>query len=91
MYVWYVVKSLNSFSLFMQTDSRNLVKTEYVTGVWEALRVEEVNYLYSSSYTWYYYFFNLRNSPKWARSSSFTRFLDHTQRRATVGRTPLDE
>jgi hypothetical protein len=23
--------------------------------------------------------------------ASFTRFLDHTQRRATVGRTPLDE
>ena len=23
--------------------------------------------------------------------SSFSRFLDHTQRRATVGRTPLDE
>ena len=26
-----------------------------------------------------------------ARASSFTRFTDHTQRRATVGRTPLDE
>ena len=26
-----------------------------------------------------------------ALSSSRTRFLDHTQRRATVGRTPLDE
>ena len=23
--------------------------------------------------------------------TSFTRFLDHTQRRTTVGRTPLDE
>jgi hypothetical protein len=32
-----------------------------------------------------------RHSPKWARPSSFTRFLDHTQRRKTVGRTPLDE
>jgi len=31
------------------------------------------------------------NSPHWARASSFTRFLDHTQRRTTVGRTPLDE
>jgi len=30
-------------------------------------------------------------APQWARSSSFTRFLDHTQRRTTVGRTPLDE
>jgi hypothetical protein len=26
-----------------------------------------------------------------AMASSSTRFLDHTQRRATVGRTPLDE
>jgi hypothetical protein len=32
-----------------------------------------------------------RKSPHWARASSFTRFLDHTQRRTTVGRTPLDE
>ena len=30
-------------------------------------------------------------SPQWARASSFLRFLDHTQRRTTVGRTPLDE
>jgi len=32
-----------------------------------------------------------RDSPQWARASSFTRFLDHTQRRTTVSRTPLDE
>ena len=31
------------------------------------------------------------DSPQWARASSFKRFLGHTQRRATVGRTPLDE
>jgi len=31
-----------------------------------------------------------RNSPQLARSSSFTRFLDLTQRRTTIGRTPLD-
>ena len=36
-------------------------------------------------------FFFWRDSPKWARASSFTRFLDHTQRRTTVSRTPLDE
>ena len=29
--------------------------------------------------------------PQWARASSFTRLLDHTQRRTTVGKTPLDE
>ena len=32
-----------------------------------------------------------RNSPQWPRASSFTKFLDHTQRSTTVGRTPLDE
>ena len=30
-------------------------------------------------------------APQWARASSFTKFLDHTQRRTIVGRTPLDE
>jgi len=29
--------------------------------------------------------------PKWAKASSFKRFLDHTQRRSTVGRTTLNE
>ena len=28
---------------------------------------------------------------QWALASSLTRFLDHTQRRATAGRTPLNE
>jgi hypothetical protein len=32
-----------------------------------------------------------RNSPQWSRVSAFTRFLDHTQRHTTVGRTPPDE
>jgi hypothetical protein len=36
-------------------------------------------------------FFFWRHSPQWVRASSFTRFIDHTQRRSTVGRTPLDE
>jgi len=27
----------------------------------------------------------------WAMASSFLRFLDHTQRSATVGRIPLDQ
>jgi len=30
-------------------------------------------------------------APQGAKAYSFTRFLDHTQRRARVGRTPLDE
>ena len=37
------------------------------------------------------FFFIWRDSPQWVTASSFTRFLDHTQRRSTVGRNPLDE
>jgi hypothetical protein len=32
-----------------------------------------------------------RDSPQWARASPYPRFLDHTQRSTTVGRTPVDE
>jgi len=32
-----------------------------------------------------------RCGPTQAMAYSFLRFLDHTQRRVTVGRTPLDE
>jgi len=37
------------------------------------------------------YFGTTAPPPQCARASSFTRFLDHIQRRTTVGRTPLDE
>jgi len=36
-------------------------------------------------------FFLWRCDPTPVMASSFLRFLDHTQRRTTVGRTPLDE
>ena len=36
-------------------------------------------------------FFSWRCGPTRAMASSVTRFLDHTKRRTTVGRTPLDE
>ena len=36
-------------------------------------------------------FFFWHNTPQWARANSFTRLPDHTQRRTTVGRTPLNE
>jgi hypothetical protein len=38
-----------------------------------------------------YFFFIWRCGPTRVMVSSFTRFLDHTQRRATDGGTPLDE
>jgi len=37
------------------------------------------------------FFFLWRFGPTRAMASSFLRFLDHTQPRATIGRTPLDE
>jgi hypothetical protein len=43
----------------------------------------------SKIYTFLVYFW--RDSPQWATAFSFTKFLDHTQRRTTVGKTPLDE
>jgi hypothetical protein len=39
----------------------------------------------------YLYIFFGATTPQWGRASSFARFLDHTQRRTTVGRTPLNE
>jgi len=45
-----------------------------------------------SNHTALYFFFSFfwHNGPQWAMACSFTRFLHHTQRRTTVGRTPLD-
>jgi len=44
----------------------------------------------------FFFFWRTRFPPpppltKWARAPSFTRFLDHKQRRTTVGRTALDD
>ena len=41
-------------------------------------------------YHWCSFIFD-GTAPQWARASSFPRFLDLTQPRTTVGRTPLDE
>jgi len=37
------------------------------------------------------FFLLWRCDPTWVMASSFLRFLDHTQRRTTFSRTPLDE
>jgi hypothetical protein len=39
---------------------------------------------------WFFRGFFGATAPQWATASSFTRFLDHIQRRTTIGRTPLD-
>jgi len=38
-----------------------------------------------------YDFLPWHNSPNWPKVSSLSRIHDHTQRRTTLGRTPLDE
>ena len=38
-----------------------------------------------------YYFPVALAAQSWAMAPSILMFLDHTQRRTTVGRTPLDE
>ena len=56
------------------------LKLKQSAGKWRVLC--NISGLFASSW---------RDSPQWARASSLTKFLDHTQRRITVGRTPLDE
>ena len=53
---------------------------------------EGVVYSFSHTALWSVFFsFLWRFGPSLSTVSSFLRFLDHTQRCATVGRTPLDE
>ena len=52
----------------------------------------ELIYIYQLPGRFFFFCFCFwRNSPQWARASSFTRFLDHTRRSTTIGRTLLDE
>jgi len=61
--------------------------------LWHRTIAVLINHLHAYLHLWQTLFFSFwRDSPKWARASSFTRFLAHTQqRRTTVGRTPLVE
>jgi len=52
-------------------------------------RPSHCTWLYYSNNTWFFLLW--RCDPTLVMASSFLRFLDHTQRRTTVGRTPLDE
>jgi hypothetical protein len=61
---------------------------------WPVKRVKLtcVTFFRSTFYLFIYYLFiYLFSLAVRAITSSLTRFIDHTQRRATVGRTPLDE
>jgi len=45
----------------------------------------------SCCWSWGVFVFLWCCGPKWAMAFSFMKFLDHTQRRNTFGKTPLDE
>jgi len=50
---------------------------------------QDLSLLHTFQFTYQFVFGS--TVPQWARASSFTRFLDHTQRRTAVGRSPLGE
>jgi len=50
-----------------------------------------INYKFIDFVNLAFFFYFGATAPQWAIASSFTRFLDRTQWRTTVGRTPLDE
>jgi len=54
-------------------------------------RKPEFSFLLLTAYLARFFFLLWRCDPTQFMASSFLRFLDHTQRRTTVGRTPLDE
>ena len=56
-------------------------------GHWDRHNYKYFFFLLALQPHWGLYFIALQ----WALASSLARFLDHTQRRATVGRTPLNE
>ena len=62
-------------------------KTQVVYNRWCATSVGNVHW---GTFCAHLFVFGT-TAPQWVRASSFTGFLDHTQRRTTVGRTHLDE
>ena len=66
--------------------------TDQGTGrVWRLTHLCVLSCYFCSHFRYIIFFILWRCAPTRAMASSFLRFLDHTQRRNTVGRTPLDE
>ena len=71
-----------------------LMPSYYYKIMYEVIKIISVSQLHGlvTSEDLHVTFFSFgATAPQWARASSFSRFLDHTQRHTTVGRTPLDE
>ena len=57
----------------------------------KSLQKEKLYYLKEAYLFYVTFFFSVALHPTRVMASSFLRFLNHTQRRTTVSRTPLDE
>ena len=82
-------------TLISISTGAEIFRNKYRTHAWAVIEDNSVNvpgictnFNTRKNETFYSFW---RNSPQWARVSSFTRYLDHTQRRTTFGRTPLNE
>jgi hypothetical protein len=73
------------------SPSETLVNFNQNTGVTSKKTILHRVQIFSYKLRFPTIFFIWSNSPQWARASSFTRFLHHTQRHTTLGRTTLDE
>ena len=67
----------------------NIMSCSHTTRLRPKLFIYSLSLLKLIMYYWVNYVKG--SGPQWAGASSFTRFLYHTRRHTTVGRTPLDE
>jgi len=80
---------INKLSVYLFRISGEGEVTKSFSKYLEILGLSENKHLYY--YKRVTFFFLCLCGPTRAMASSFLRFLDHTQRCVTVGRTPLDE
>jgi len=89
-HIFYDILHCDMFRLFKEANIRHckyIKKDYYMNGN----KTFILPYIWSHLYNVLCVFFLWHYGPTRAKASSFTRFLDHTQRRTTVGRTSLDE
>jgi len=84
-----IIRSFSLYSILILLASCKQTYVTYNIAVY-TVKIPEDGHRNCPKHVYFYVCF-WRDSPQAARASSFTRFLDHTQRRTTVGRTPLDE
>jgi hypothetical protein len=67
------------------------IKTLYTCYMPSPFHSSRIDHPKNKYYLFIFYYFLWHCSPARAMASSFSRFRDHTQRKATAGRTALDE